>query len=179
MGNTLRRWEIDIYKIVAIITDSEANISAEKNSLVGRNQHIACFAHLVNLIVEKPLTELIKISDIITRVRNIVKWITNSVNASDSLRNKQRQNNVKERNLKKLILDVDTVEQLLLYVGEIHRIVSNSHRKIWFGKRDADMLNGDELSIIKELMIVLKTLEFMTKELSGEARRENDKLCNA
>lgn len=140
------------------------------NSLVGRNQHIACFAHLVNLITEKPLTELNKISDIITRVRNIVKWIKNSVNASDSLRNKQRQNNVKEGNLKKMILDVKTRRNSCYYMLERFVELSAIVSKILFGKRDAPtMLNGDELSIIKELMIVLQPLEFMTKEISGEA----------
>ncbi|XP_045462939.1 E3 SUMO-protein ligase ZBED1-like [Harmonia axyridis] len=163
----LNSWDINEKKVVAIVTDNGANMVAAVRLMEG-NQHIPCFAHIINLIAETPLSNP-QISTLIDKVRNIVKWIKNSVILCDDLRNRQRQNNVKEGLLKKVILDVKTRWNSTFYMLERFIELSSLISEIHFGRRNAPpMVDAGELEAIAEIMKVLKPLEYMSKELSGE-----------
>lgn len=66
--------------------------------MFGEKKIIPCFAHTVNLVVMNSLDKSNIASTIISKVREIVKFIKRSVNASDELRkNKERMERRKAR----------------------------------------------------------------------------------
>jgi len=48
----LASWDIDAHKIVAVITDNANNMISAVNKGFGKNKHLSCFAHTINLIAE-------------------------------------------------------------------------------------------------------------------------------
>lgn len=56
----------------------------------GIEKYIPCFAHTINLVVTNSIEKCTALDDIIVKIRNIVKYIKNSVNLSDELRKLQK-----------------------------------------------------------------------------------------
>ncbi|CAH1107954.1 unnamed protein product [Psylliodes chrysocephalus] len=69
-------WGICINKISAVVTDNGANMVKAITLLFGKNKHLPCFAHLLDLLATKIMTE----------VGNVVTYFKHSVAASDELR---------------------------------------------------------------------------------------------
>lgn len=68
LEESLSKWDLKD-KLGAIVTDNAKNISdAEKK---GEWNHIACFAHSLNLVVQKGLSE---IEEIQTKVKSVVEF---------------------------------------------------------------------------------------------------------
>lgn len=102
----------------------------------GKHKHMRCFAHLLNLVVDYVLTYREPkeqqpqnvaqdtcrkyLSQLIGKVRAIVKWVKGSVIVTDELKKLQLKEGVAEGNIKKLILDVKTLEFNFLYVTEVY-----------------------------------------------------------
>lgn len=100
-------WKIDKKNIVSVVTDNGANVVAAVNRTFGGSKHTPCFAHTINLVATHTVGQD-AIKPIIQKVREIVKWVKNSVTISDLLRKKQSEAGIQEGNMKKLILDVAT-----------------------------------------------------------------------
>lgn len=113
--NRTRHTQVPI--IIAVITDSSANIISAIWTLFGKNKHILCFAHTVNLIAQS-VTNDEHVEPTHSKLREILKWAKRSVNVSDKLRNLQIQSAVPEGNVKKLILDVKTRWHCSYYIIE-------------------------------------------------------------
>ncbi|XP_053968829.1 zinc finger BED domain-containing protein 6-like [Anastrepha ludens] len=154
---------INTEKISAIVTDNGANITAATTIFVGKNHHLPCFAHTLNIIAESAMS----VNDcnlLISKVRDIVKYCKNSVIASDALREKQARSQPL-----KLILDVkiwwNSVYYMLQRFIELTPIV---HQALMLNVKAPPTLSALEIQNIKTLMSILKPLEYVTKELSGE-----------
>lgn len=157
-------WHIITEHVSAIITDGAANIGNAVESIFGKKIHLHCFAHQINLIAERavgscePLTELLK------KMKQIITWFKQSVNASDELRKAQDSDNVK-----KLIQEVSTrwnstyysISRFLELRDIINQIV-NRHPSA------PAMINAREAEDLKEVQEILLPLEAATKQLSGE-----------
>lgn len=182
MKELLHKWNIDQQKVVACVTDSGANMVSAMHQTFGKDRHIPCFAHLINLVTDHILTPKPKedeqqvtlqspkehISAVIEKVRAIVKWVKNSVNNSDELR--KLQINATEGGIpKKVILDVKTRWNSTYYMLErFKELAGILNDLLLFASKAPIMVNAVEMVQIKEIICLLKPLEFITKELSGE-----------
>ncbi|XP_016664355.1 uncharacterized protein LOC107885265 [Acyrthosiphon pisum] len=140
----LFEWGLNKSQIIAIVTDSGANIKKQQKTHSD-----------LNLLVEK--------------VRNIVKYVKNSVNVSDELRQYQANDGIPEGNMLKMILDVKTRWNSLYYMVDrflnLFKIISN----ILLEKQKApDCLTTREVNTLKEVRDLLQPLEDLTKKISGD-----------
>ncbi|XP_025192186.1 zinc finger BED domain-containing protein 6-like [Melanaphis sacchari] len=103
--NILNLWDIPKSKILAVVTDNNSTMIKAIKENFGENKHLRCFAHSINLVAEGSMKKVDGLLDLISKVRNIVKFIKISVNCSDELRKLQEKDG---DNIKKLILDVVT-----------------------------------------------------------------------
>lgn len=101
----LNNWNISIDKINTVVMDTAANMTKAIYDLFGYNKHIPCFEHTVNLMVEDGLKKIEGLDDFLPKITEIVKFIKRSVNSSDQLRRAQKERDIKEGDILKLILD--------------------------------------------------------------------------
>jgi len=164
----LSDWQIDNSKIVTVVTDNGANVVAAVSKTFGKSRHTPCFAHTINLVATHTVGQQ-NIKPIISKVREIVKWVKNSVINSDQLRKKQAEAGVPEGKFKKLILDVATrwnsvffmIRRFLEMVSFLSPILLNDITA-------PSMPTAIEMNILRQLLELLQPLEFVTKESSGE-----------
>lgn len=95
-------------KIVTVVTDNGTNVVATLIKTFGKSRHTPCFAHTINLVAATHTVGQQNIKSIISKVREIVKWVKNSVINSDQLRKKQSEAGIPEGKFQKLISDVPT-----------------------------------------------------------------------
>ncbi|XP_039287793.1 E3 SUMO-protein ligase ZBED1-like [Nilaparvata lugens] len=168
LGGICEEWGIKASAIQCIVTDNGANIVAAAKRFAGERSQLPCFAHTLNLVLETA-TDHDSIKEIIKKVREIVKWVKNSVNISDKLREIQVNSGIAEGAVKKLILDVKTRWNSTYYMLErfieMLKIVSEILLEKTTGP---EMLTSTEIDVIKQLISLFKPFEFATREVSGE-----------
>lgn len=173
MGGIFNEWEINLPQIRAIVSDNGANIVSAIKTLIGEKNQLPCFAHTINLVVSEALA-IESVEKTVKKIRTIVKWIKNSVNNSDKLRKFQIDNGVAEGNVKKLILDVSTRWNSTFYMLERYLEMSAVCTQILLSTSDTrspditDMPSALDLNIVRQMVTVLKPLEYVTKDISGE-----------
>nr|CAI5826184.1 unnamed protein product [Callosobruchus analis] len=105
LENICSEWNIQSNKITAVTTDNGKNIVKAVTELYGKNKHAPCFAHTLDLIVTKVVDETSGLSDVVNKVKVIVKFFKQSVVAADNLRKIQKLNS---EEIFKLIQSVPT-----------------------------------------------------------------------
>ncbi|KAK9708925.1 hypothetical protein QE152_g26922 [Popillia japonica] len=169
VGKLLEIWEIDPNDVVAVVTDNAANMVKAIHDKFGKNRHIPCFAHTLNLVCESSLTNAEGLNIIIDKVRSIVVWFKRSVKASDQLRKVQIDAGTSEGNMKKMILDVKTRWNSTYYMLERFLQMIPMVSNILFSDVKApNMITAVEVEHLREICKYLKPLERMTVEISGE-----------
>lgn len=167
LEEVLADWGIPKEKVISIVTDNGQNIVAAAQS-VFPNKQMPCFAHTLNLVTTAAVS-LPAIVGTIKKVREIVKFIKNSVNNSDKLRKIQLDSNVSEGNVSKMILDVKTrwnstfymVERFLKLLTIVSQIMINE-------KSSPEMPTAAEIADLRHLVVLLKPFEYATTEMSGQ-----------
>ncbi|XP_050527498.1 zinc finger BED domain-containing protein 4-like isoform X2 [Daktulosphaira vitifoliae] len=165
----MTQWEISKHQIIAIVTDNAANMKKAASDTFGIYKTIPCFAHTINLIANNALENCIDLNKLIDKIRNIVKFIKNSVNANDELRSIQKNDGLPEGKVLKLILDIKTRWNSLYYMIDrflhLYRVVSS----ILLERPNApDLITTREILIVKEVKNLMQPLEDLTKKISGE-----------
>lgn len=89
MLKCLSEWDIPKDKIMAVVSDNGANITKAVKDSFGTNKYVPCFAHTINFIVEKSISNTTSLIDLLSNVREIVKHFKRSTFLSDELRKKQ------------------------------------------------------------------------------------------
>lgn len=105
--NSLAEFSINKENIIAVVTDNGANIVKAIHDIFGKNHHIPCFAHTLNLVCDTSLNTP-EVSDVIGKCRDIVVWFKRRVKANDNLNHLQSSARISEGKMLKLILDVKT-----------------------------------------------------------------------
>lgn len=82
----LLEWEIPVEKVTACVSDNASNIVSALRELFGFNKHQRCFAHTLNLATRNALDELPEINNILKKVKEIVTFFKQSVNAANELK---------------------------------------------------------------------------------------------
>lgn len=153
------QWHIERNNIIAVVTDNGANIMKAVSNIFGKNKHLPCFAHTLNLVA----TVLLKDSEIETvceKIKTLVTFFKQSVAAADELRKHEN---------KKLIQSVPTRWNSVYYMFQ--RFIELSEgitlALLKFPKA-SPMLSASELQLVKDIIQILSPLEAVTKEICGE-----------
>nr|CAI5859337.1 unnamed protein product [Callosobruchus analis] len=85
-------YESKIKNVTIVTTDNGKNIVKAVTELYGKNKHAPYFAHTLDLIVTKVVDETSGLSDVVNKVKVIVKFFKQSVVPADNLRKIQKLN---------------------------------------------------------------------------------------
>ncbi|XP_014298152.1 zinc finger BED domain-containing protein 4-like [Microplitis demolitor] len=166
LTDIFQQWNISIDKVTAVVTDNDSMVMKVNKDMFGEKKIIPCFSHTVNLVVMNSLDKSKVASTIISKEREIVKFIKRSVNASDELRKKQRENETKEGQIKKLILDVRTRWNSTYYMLERFMDLVSIIGTILLCRSDAPpMITSSEVGCLREIIQLLQPFERLTKEI--------------
>lgn len=160
LRNKIAEWGIES-KIVCIVSDNAANILAAVRQ--GEWKSIGCFAHSINLLVQKALQEL---EDFLTKVKSIVTFFKRSSSALARLKQTQKQMNIPEL---KLVQEVPTRWNSTLDMLE--RILTLKEAIISTLALDNPELNSitqEEWMMLPVLIDLLKPFRAITEEISAE-----------
>jgi len=120
---------------------------------------LPCFAHTLNLVVQNALDDTKNISNIITKVKNLVTFFKQSVSASDELHKICKY---------KLKQSVPTRWNSVFYMLDRFKSCSDSIAStIVKFPNGPPMLSGSELFSVNKMISLLKPFEAATKELCG------------
>ncbi|CAF4865172.1 unnamed protein product [Pieris macdunnoughi] len=154
--------------ILSITTDGGANMVAAVKKFLEDGKRIPCMAHLLNLIVDGATRDNAPVLEIANRVKAIVTYFKQSVNAMDDLRAEQ-EGQKKEGEVLTLIQSVSTRWNSCLDMLERFNTLSAIVAKILATRRNApDMITSSELSVIRDLIILLTPFKQATEEISGD-----------
>ncbi|XP_064475058.1 E3 SUMO-protein ligase ZBED1-like [Ornithodoros turicata] len=153
-------WEIQ-EKVCAVVSDNAANITAAIRLLGWK--HFPCFAHTLNLIVQAGVKE---ISEVQTKVKNIVTFLKHSAHGTAKLETIQQQMGLDPVKLKQDVVtrwhctyDMFT---RMLYVRDA--VLS----AIVILEADLHPLVSTEWTILEKACEILKPFKEVTEEMSSE-----------
>jgi len=159
-------WDIPKSKILAVVTDNDSTMLKAIKENFGENKDLRCFAHSINLVAEGSMKKVDGFLDLISKVRNTVKFMKRSVNCSEELRKLQEKDG---ENIKKLISDVVTRWNSVYFMCKRFLKLKEVVNQIVLKHINAPpMLNGQEIENIKEAVNILEILEKVTSEISGQ-----------
>lgn len=173
--STLTKWQIEIGKVVAVVTNDEPSMVGAVARTFGQDRHVACFAHVLNLVAEDSMKKCEGLADIVDRVRSIVRYVKSSVDATGELRQRQIDTGTPENETKKLILDVKDgwcvtfrmMERFVELWNAIDEVLSPSKHGATIAT-NPECPTADELVALKEIVDLLRPLEFVARECSAE-----------
>lgn len=86
LNSAFDTWGINKSQIFLVVTDNGANIKNAIYTCFGKNKHLPCFAHTLNLVIQNALDKTEHIVHLIDKVKHLVTFFRQSVVASDELR---------------------------------------------------------------------------------------------
>lgn len=173
------QWNIEINKVLVIVTDNGENMVKAAKDTFGRAKHLPCFAHTINLLAYDVLgTHKVNgitvdnvegIPALLSKVRKIITFFKKSVNASDSLRKLQYQRGKSEGSALRLIQDVSTRwNSTYLSLIRFRELSDEIGMTLLKYSDSPNMLTGAELKIVRIICELLAPLYQVTEELSAE-----------
>lgn len=153
-------WGLKKELLHSAVTDGATNMVKAIDIAFGKNKHIVCFAHLLNLVAFWSIEAIPEIKLLIDKVKRVVTWFKHSVRASDELR---------AESCLKLIQSVETrwnstYEMIERFLHRSPILNSIIHRHT----TAPSMTSAAENCHLKEIMQLLEPLQSATKQLSGE-----------
>lgn len=158
------KWNIKDDVVIAVVTDGGSNMIKAVELAFDKKRHTYCFAHLLNLLVQKSIESLPQLKSLLEQVKTIVSWFRSSVIGSDELR--KRTVNSTE---KTLIQSVSTRWNSTYYMVErflaLREIVSSI---INFNTTAPPMIRAKDVEFLQDFVLLFKPIEVATKEACGE-----------
>lgn len=159
-------------KVTSMVTDCAANMVACANILDLR--HVPCFAHRLNLVVKKAISDTIDFDAIRSKARKIVYLFRFSCKAKEKLCEVQTQMGLPEH---KLIKEVDTrwnsTYDMLQRVYEQRAPLSAALSSL---TSDIVPFTAEDYNTIEQCLLILKPFKTATVELSEEKRVSGSKV---
>lgn len=167
LDQVIRTWNLQ-KKVQLVVADNATNI---QNSIRDLNlKSFGCFAHTINLIAKDSL-KIPNVENVLQKIRSIASHFRRSTNATEKLLRYQVNNEVS--NPKKMVIDVATrwnstfhMLERALYLKEA--ISSTLGILESASSASLENLNADEWKLCTDMCTVLKPLEQVTVEISGE-----------
>ena len=149
-------------KVAAMVTDNASNIVAAVR--ITGWQHVACFAHTLNLVVSAAIKADRSVHDLQKKCKQIVSFFHHSAKSSEKLKEIQGQLGIPQH---KLIQEVETRWNSTYYmyerITEQHQAVTTA---LCLANRNDMCLTASEVELLKAAVAVLKPFEATTRELS-------------
>lgn len=162
-------WQLN-NKVVAVVHDNAANICNAVENIPEFGHSVRCFAHSLQLCVNKHLSEE-RINNLIKKSSNIVSHFHHSTASTTALQNKQEQLGLEQKKLKQYvktrwnsiyIMFQRLLEQRPAIVGTL------SDRSVTSLQVACHLSTGDDdWFLIEEILKVLKPFEVVTTLLSS------------
>jgi len=156
-----QEWGIEKRQIFLVVTDNGVNIKSAVSECFGKDKHLPCFAHTINLVVQNALDNTDNITTLINKVKHLVTFFKQlCVSASDELHKvcafKLKQSVSTRWNSVYYMLDrfINSSDHVASIIVKFHK--------------GPTMITGSELFIAKEIMHLLKPFEAATKELCAQ-----------
>lgn len=165
----IENFHVDLNKVMAVISDSAANIKSTITKLVGSSKQLACFAHILSHLVPNALQSIQPAKEIINKVKTIVRLTKHSVVASDELKRLQKRDGKTDGTVLKLIQDVETrwnttyymLERFLTLEEYVYPVTSKCANM-------PDMLSRNEILVLKDLVLLMSPVASVITEINGE-----------
>ncbi|KAG8174443.1 hypothetical protein JTE90_014230 [Oedothorax gibbosus] len=152
-------------KVVTVVADNAANM---KNAITVHLNlpYQPCIAHTLNLVVEDALKVSDTFKDLLQKCRGIVGHFKSSVTSTSKLKNAQIQLNIQPLSIKQ---DVPTRWNSTLHMLErLLKIKTPLTVAMADIESPPASLESSEWKVVEECVPLLKPIEAMTTELSGE-----------
>ncbi|XP_046480872.2 E3 SUMO-protein ligase ZBED1-like [Neodiprion pinetum] len=161
-------WDLSIEKIVSVTTDNGSNIVKAVEISFGRAKHIRCVAHTLNLVVDNSVKST-EVKLFLDKVRKIVTWFHQSGVGAEELRQLQTQEKIPDGKVKHLVGDVSTRWNSQLLMIERFILMSSAIGSILLKHPNApQMLQANEIVVLKEIEKVLRPFHDVTEKMSAE-----------
>ncbi|CAG5043303.1 unnamed protein product [Parnassius apollo] len=82
----IEKWGITTEKIAAVVTDNGANIVKAVTIAFGKQKHLWCFAHTLNLVAHAGIEGA---KQLLKMVKDLTRYCHQNVNVADALRKAQ------------------------------------------------------------------------------------------
>lgn len=169
LNTVIQNFNLNNSKITAVITDSAANIKLAIEKTIGKHKQLFCFAHILSHIVSDALSSNSHVKEIISKVKKIVTIIRRSIVASDELKSLQLRDGKTEGTVLKFIQDVPTRWNSTFYMlNRFLELEQYVYPVISKCNNPPDMLKRDEIQILKDIVSLMKPIENVINEVSGE-----------
>lgn len=150
-------------KVNMVISDNAANIKKAIKDVL-KLKHFGCYAHTLNLIAQDSLKLVV---EILQKVKDIVAYFRRSTSAMSKLLDEQKRSNIVPT--KRLVQEVVTRWNSTYYMVERFVNLEEPIRKsMALINHDFPIISVEEWEFLKEMIIILKPLEDVTKTMSGE-----------
>lgn len=160
LKNTIQKWSIQ-NKVAAVVSDNAPNIVGAIRECNYR--HIPCFAHCVNLVVQRGLKD---INNIQKKVKSIVEYFKRSSHAQSKLLAMQQQMGLSPLKLKQdVVTRWNSTHDMFKRIIEIKDAVVSTLAIL---QCDVEQLTVAEWQIVECSANILQIFAEVTKEISSE-----------
>lgn len=159
-------WHILRSSLNIAVADNANNIVKAIVDTFGKDIHIPCFAHSIQLVAQAAVDDTPLLRDIIDKIKQIVTFFKQSHKAGDELRRIQMEAGKTEGTVLKLKQQVDTrwnstylmIERFILLAPTISLILFNL-------RGSPTMLMKNEMDMLGEIVTLLKPIDQVTTDL--------------
>lgn len=125
-----------------MVSDSASNMSKAIADTFGKEKHLPCFAHTVNLVGQGAMSDFPELKNLLSKVKEIVKYFKHSIVAADELKKIQTGQSLK------LIQEVPTRWNSAYYMLErFHELKEKVGAVLLRLPKSPDMLTGSTTNI--------------------------------
>ena len=166
LESVLEFWGINKDRITTCVTDNAANIVKAVDLLIGKEKHVGCFAHTLNLTVNDTISDVTEFAVLLKKVKDIISYFHKSNIAAAKLEKLQREQGNAVLKLKQDV--VTRWNSTYLMVTRFLQLKDPLSIVLQNVTDGPDMILGSELKILEDVQKVLKPFFTVTMEISAE-----------
>lgn len=164
LNTMLEKWGISKDTVTAVVIDNGANVVKAVVDNFGRERHLSCFAHSLNLVVSTALDRTEGLQQLIKKVKTIVTYFRFSTKATAKLRAAQSSDNKlspKQDVMTRWNPTFDMMQRFLILLEAVTIVLMNI-------PNSPPLPTSDEVAYLREVAALLEPAKDATTELSGE-----------